>query len=66
MGRKGQPYATDTLLTLIDDKFKETNRNSKDLLMCCGEIISSVVANALYNEGIEAVPNRRTAGIITR
>ena len=31
MGRKGQPYATDTLLTLIDDKFKETNRNSKDL-----------------------------------
>ena len=39
MGRKGQPYATDTLLTLIDDKFKETNRNSKDLLMCCGEII---------------------------
>ena len=41
------------LLTLIDDKFKETNRNSKDLLMCCGEIISSVVvANALYNEGM--------------
>lgn len=43
MGRKGQPYATDTLLTLIDDKFKEANRKSKDLLMCCGEIISSVV-----------------------
>ena len=67
MGRKGQPYATDTLLTLIDDKFKETNRNSKDLLMCCGEIISSVVvANALYNEGIEAVPlTGGQAGIIT-
>ena len=67
MGRKGQPYATDTLLTLIHDKFKETNRNSKDLLMCCGEIISSVVvANALYNEGIEAVPlTGGQAGIIT-
>ena len=67
MGRKGQPYATDTLLTLIDDKFKESNRNSKDLLMCCGEIISSVVvANALYNEGIQAVPlTGGQAGIIT-
>ena len=67
MGRKGAPYATDTLLTLIDDKFKEANKNSKDLLMCCGEIISSVVvANSLYNEGIEAVPlTGGQAGIIT-
>ena len=23
MGRKGQPYATDTLLSLIDNNFKE-------------------------------------------
>ena len=22
MGRKGEPYATDTLLSLVDDKFK--------------------------------------------
>ncbi|EKQ53940.1 MULTISPECIES: aspartate kinase [unclassified Clostridium] len=67
MGRKGQPYATDTLLSLIDDKFKNTNKLAKDLLMCCGEIISSVVmSNDLYNAGIDAVPlTGGQAGIVT-
>lgn len=67
MGRLGEPYATDTLLSLVDDKFKENNKGSKDLLMCCGEIISSVViCNTFYNEGIEAVPlTGGQAGIIT-
>ena len=32
MGRKGEPYATDTLLSLIDDKFKNTNKLAQDLL----------------------------------
>ena len=26
MGRKGQPYATDTLLSLIGDNFKNSNK----------------------------------------
>ncbi|MVX66724.1 aspartate kinase [Clostridium chromiireducens] len=67
MGRKGQPYATDTLLSLIDDKFKNTNKLAKDLLMCCGEIISSVVmSDDLYNAGIDAVPlTGGQAGILT-
>lgn len=67
MGRKGDSYSTDTLLSLIDDKFKDNNKSSQDLLMCCGEIISSVVmCNDLYKEGINAVPlTGGQAGIIT-
>ncbi|OOM76924.1 aspartate kinase [Clostridium sp. BL-8] len=67
MGRKGQPYATDTLLSLIDDKFKNTNKLAQDLLMCCGETISSVVmSNDLYSAGIDAMPlTGGQAGILT-
>lgn len=67
MGRKGDSYSTDTLLSLINDKFRVNNKASQDLLMCCGEIISSVVmCNDLYNEGINAVPlTGGQAGIIT-
>ncbi|MGG7143819.1 aspartate kinase [Clostridium nigeriense] len=67
MGRKGEPYATDTLLTLVDNKFKRNNLQALDMLMCCGEIISSVVmSNILINEGIQAVPlTGGQAGIVT-
>lgn len=67
MGRKGDSYSTDTLLSLIDDNFKANNKSSQDLLMCCGEIISSVImCNDLYKEGINAVPlTGGQAGIIT-
>ncbi|MFR7994522.1 MAG: aspartate kinase [Clostridium sp.] len=67
MGRAGEPYATDTLLSLVDDNFKENNKAAQDLLMCCGEIISSVVmCNDLYKHGIIAVPlTGGQAGIIT-
>lgn len=67
MGRKGQPYATDTLLSLIGDNFKNSNKLAQDLLMCCGEMISSVVmSNDLYNAGIDAVPlTGGQAGIVT-
>lgn len=67
MGRKGEPYATDTLLSLIDDKFKNTNKLAQDLLMCCGETISSVVmSSCLYDAGIDAMPlTGGQAGIIT-
>lgn len=67
MGRAGEPYATDTLLSLVDDNFKENNKAAQDLLMCCGEIISSVVmCNDLYKHGITAVSlTGGQAGIIT-
>lgn len=67
MGRKGESYATDTLLSLIDEKFKNTNKLAQDLLMCCGETISSVVmSNELYNAGIDAIPlTGGQAGILT-
>ncbi|MEG1002422.1 aspartate kinase [Clostridium sp.] len=57
MGRSGDPYATDTLLSLVDEKFKGTNKLASDLLMCCGEIISSVVmSNELFKVGIDSIP----------
>lgn len=67
MGRKGEPYATDTLLSLIDDNFKTSNPLAIDLLMSCGETISTVIiCNELNNNGIDAVPlTGGQAGIIT-
>ena len=67
MGRFGEPYATDSLLSLVDSNFKDNNKSAQDLLMCCGEIISSVVmCNDLYKHGITAVPlTGGQAGIIT-
>ncbi|ANB57442.1 aspartate kinase, monofunctional class [Anoxybacillus sp. B7M1] len=55
MGRKGEPYATDTLLSLIDGSHTHVNKREQDLLMACGEIISSVVfTNLLNKHGIKA------------
>lgn len=67
MGRKGEPYATDTLLSLIRDNFKEDNPLALDLLMSCGEIISSVVmCDELYKYNIKSIPlTGGQAGIIT-
>ncbi|MPQ43672.1 aspartate kinase [Clostridium tarantellae] len=67
MGRKGEPYATDTLLSLVEDSFKTHNILATDLLMCCGEMISTVViSNELYNNNIEAIPmTGGQAGILT-
>ncbi|MBE6049448.1 MAG: aspartate kinase [Clostridium sp.] len=67
MGRKGEPYATDTLLSLISNEFKKENKLATDLLMCCGELISSVVmANDLEKAGLKAIPlSGGQAGVIT-
>ena len=43
MGRRGDPYATDTLLDLIDGKQTVVSKREQDLLMACGENISAVV-----------------------
>ncbi len=67
MGRKGDPYATDTLLSLINKDFQHNNKRATDLLISCGEIISSVVlASELSGVGYEACPmTGGQAGIIT-
>ncbi|MBA4536244.1 aspartate kinase [Bacillus aquiflavi] len=55
MGRQGDPYATDTLLSLVNGKNSKINKREQDLLMSCGEIISSIVfANMLLESGIKA------------
>ncbi|GAE24311.1 aspartokinase [Halalkalibacter wakoensis JCM 9140] len=51
MGRKGEPYATDTLLGLINQK--QLPNREQDLLVSCGEVISSVVfTDLLQSMGI--------------
>lgn len=65
MGRKGAPYATDTLLSLL--RGEETSPRTRDLIMSCGETVSACVfADALCAAGIPAVPmNGMSAGIRT-
>ncbi|MEK6263713.1 MAG: aspartate kinase [Clostridium sp.] len=67
MGRKGDPYATDTLLSLVADNFKMANPLAIDLLMSCGEIISTVImCNELNDNKIDAVPlTGGQAGLMT-
>lgn len=67
MGRYGEPYATDTLLSLISNSFKTQNPQAVDLLMSCGEIISTIVlCEELFSQGISAMPlTGGQAGIIT-
>ncbi|WP_248926316.1 aspartate kinase [Paenibacillus hamazuiensis] len=49
MGRKGEPYATDTLLDLIRQNGNRLPKRERDLLLCCGEIISASVLCSLLN-----------------
>jgi aspartate kinase len=65
MGRKGSPYATDTLLQLVENG--ECEARELDLLMSCGEIISAVVlSSALRKRGFDTcVLTGGQAGIVT-
>jgi aspartate kinase len=55
MGRKGDPYATDTLLSLIGGNLSKISKREQDLLLSCGELISSIVfTNMLLECGINA------------
>ncbi|WP_409305477.1 aspartate kinase [Peribacillus sp. SCS-155] len=55
MGRKGEPYATDTLLSLVDGPESKISKREQDLLLSVGETISSVVfTNMLLSSGIKA------------
>ncbi|HEX4014649.1 MAG TPA: aspartate kinase [Candidatus Cybelea sp.] len=64
MGRSPEPYATDTLLSLLDDR--NGNANS-DLLLAAGELISAAVfAGELSAQGVAAVAlSGARAGIVT-
>lgn len=55
MGRKGDTYATDTLLSLITPG--HASERELDLIMSCGEVISSVVLSSYLNSmGLRTVP----------
>jgi aspartate kinase len=67
MGRKGDPYATDTLLDLILPSGNKIPDRERDMLLYCGEMISAVtLCSLLQKEGIPAsVLNGGQAGILT-
>lgn len=67
MGRKGEPYATDTLLGLVKDKNSRISKREQDLLLSCGEVISAVVFSNMLNEnGIDAAAfTGAQAGFVT-
>ncbi|EHY0679502.1 aspartate kinase [Listeria monocytogenes] len=67
IGRYGDPYATDTLLELIDAKNTKLTAREQDTLLSVGETISaSVFTNMLKEAGIKAEAfSGGQAGIIT-
>lgn len=68
MGRKGDPYATDTLISLVKEVNEKYSLRDLDLIMSCGETISAVLLSTLLNSlGCKAVAvTGGQAGIITR
>jgi aspartate kinase len=67
MGRNGDPYATDTLLGLVDVEASFISPREYDLLMSCGETISAIVmANMLNKFNIKATAiTGADAGFVT-
>ncbi len=64
MGRPPEPYATDTLLSLVERRDGSANA---DLLLAAGELISAAVfADGLSAQGVESVAiSGAQAGIVT-
>src|SRR5699024_2125272 len=67
LGRNPDPYATDTLVSMVDEPITHNEKRGLDLLMSCREIISStVLANELRRKSIRAVAlTGAQAGLIT-
>ncbi|MGI6315914.1 MAG: aspartate kinase [Christensenellales bacterium] len=67
MGRKGAPYATDTLLSLGLASCSQLPPREKDLLLSCGETISAaVMAGEITSAGYQArALTGGQAGILT-
>lgn len=54
IGRMPQPYATDSLLELVQEEY--VSKQEKDRLLSCGEIISSVVmSNHFLKSGLKSI-----------
>lgn len=66
MGRRGAPYATDTLLDLVRD-LPHAGAREIDALAACGEEISAAIFASILNErGVKAISLRGfQAGIVT-
>lgn len=64
MGRRGDPYATDTLLGLLDGRIC---RREQDLVMACGEVIAAGVLASLLRQHLEPVTvlTGWQAGVVT-
>jgi len=56
IGRRPDPYATDTLLDLLQPYAHNLHMNERDMLLSCGELISATLIGAqIRSEGIPAV-----------
>lgn len=67
IGRKGEAYATDTLIEQLEKISSKINPKKKDLIMSCGEIISAAtIGHLLDSENIPCeVLTGYQAGILT-
>ncbi|WP_274361407.1 aspartate kinase [Paenibacillus thermotolerans] len=67
MGRRGDPYATDTLLQLMGENGNALPIRERDMLLACGEMISAAtLCSLLQSGGIPAVAlTGAQAGIVT-
>ncbi|TQS75506.1 aspartate kinase [Ornithinibacillus gellani] len=67
LGRKPDPYATDTLVELVQHTHGAVSRRELDLLMSCGETIAAVILSAeLQQRQVKAMAlTGAQAGIVT-
>lgn len=67
IGRSPEPYSTDALLNLAGFPDTQIDKREQDMLMACGEMISSVVfSNELKKEGVSATAlTGAQAGFVT-
>ena len=53
MGRRGEPYATDTLIELLQNVYRDAHPREMDIIMSIGEVISAaIMANTLRVRGM--------------
>ena len=66
-GRRGEPYATDTLIELLQNVYRDAHPREMDIIMSIGEVISAaIMANTLRSKGYDALAvTGWQAGIIT-
>lgn len=60
IGRKGEPYATDTLIGELEKIGTPIDPKKKDLIMSCGEVISASIVSHLLD--IHGIPSEALTG----